>query len=522
MSPDDERQSPSAASVGFEDLLAELSAHFINLPADQVDSEIESAQKLICERLNLDRSTLWQLQGPDRDLLLLSHHHPNELPVLPGTNALESLPWLAAKVLRGDDILVHDLDDLPADAARDKALLRQVNTRSSAILPVVAAGSMVGCLTFATTRETRYWTAPLVKRFRLIAQIFANALERQRADLALRQALEEVERLKDRLQQENLYLRQEVKGLHGRDPIFGESAAIRLALAQAEQVAPTSSTVLLLGETGSGKERFASFIHDRSPRHARAMVRVNCSAIPDALIESELFGREKGAYTGALSRQIGRFELASGSTIFLDEIGDLPPDVQVKLLRVLEEKQIERLGSPRPVPVDVRIIAATNQDLEKAVRDGAFRQDLYYRLNVFPLTVPPLRERVEDIPLLVRTFVEEFATAMGKRIESIPRASVEALVRYAWPGNVRELRNVIERAMILASGPTLRIDLPSLGPGASASQQLRGVERDHILGVLNRANWRIRGANGAAETLGMKPSTLESRMKKLGIRRASS
>ena len=287
-------------------------------------------------------------------------------------------------------------------------------------MPLTAAARVVGCLTFAVTREERAWPPAVVRRLRLVAQILANVLERRRADWVLREAFEEVQRLRDRLQQENVYLRQEASSLRGRDPLFGPSAAIRHALAQAEQVASTGSTVLLLGETGAGKERFASFIHDLSPRRDRPMVRVNCSAIPEALIESELFGREKGAYTGALSRQIGRFELAHESTIFLDEIGDLPQDVQIKLLRVLEEKRIERLGSPRPIPVNVRIIAATNQDLDKAVRDGTFRQDLFYRLNVFPLTVPPLRERAEDIPVLVRSFVEEFAAAMGKRIESVP------------------------------------------------------------------------------------------------------
>ena len=220
-------------------------------------------------------------------------------------------------------------------------------------------------------------------------------------------------------------------------------------------MAPTGATVLLLGETGTGKELIATAIHERSPRAGRAMVRVNCAAIPAALIESELFGREKGAYTGALARQIGRFEVADDSTIFLDEVGELPADVQVKLLRVLQEKQIERLGSSRPIDIDVRVIAATNRDLERAVADGTFREDLYYRLNVFPITVPPLRERAEDIPMLAWSFVDEFSKALGKRIESIPKEQMLALQRYAWPGNIRELRNVIERAVIVSTGPRL-------------------------------------------------------------------
>jgi transcriptional regulator with GAF, ATPase, and Fis domain len=330
-----------------------------------------------------------------------------------------------------------------------------------------------------------------------------------------------VKRLKDQLHHENAYLRREVNPQSGHDKIVGQSPAIRQIMAQVEQVAATGATVLLLGETGSGKELIASAIHDRSPRRERVMVRVNCAAIPTALIESELFGREKGAYTGALSKQIGRFELADNSTIFLDEVGDLPAEVQVKLLRVLQEKQIERLGSSRSVKVDVRIIAATNRDLEKAVREGTFREDLYYRLNVFPVTVPSLRERREDLPQLVWMFVGEFSKALGKNIESVSSESMAAIQRYPWPGNVRELRNVIERAMIVATGPKLKIELPKSSRanlGATArSLAIKDTERDHIRSVLEMTGWRIRGQNGAAEILEINPTTLESRMAKLGI-----
>jgi len=279
--------------------------------------------------------------------------------------------------------------------------------------------------------------------------------------------------------------------------------------------------VLLLGETGSGKELFATHVHQLSGRHARSMVRVNCAAIPDTLIESELFGREKGAFTGALAKQMGRFELADRSTLFLDEIGDLSPDVQVKLLRVLEEKEIERLGSPHAIRVDARIIAATHRDLEERVAQGSFREDLYYRLNVFPIQVPPLRERVEDIPLLVWQFVEEFAAAFGKRITTISRETMTALQQYAWPGNIRELRNVVERAMITAAAGILVIPVPRPSARASAlrSVKLVDVEREHILDVLEHTRWRIRGGDGAADRLGLKPTTLETRMVKLGLKR---
>ena len=298
---------------------------------------------------------------------------------------------------------------------------------------------------------------------------------RKLADEKLRHAIAEGERLRDQLKNENDYLRREVTTLQGSSLIVGASQALRDALDQASQVAPTGATVLLLGETGTGKELFASQIHDLSPRRNRPMVRVNCSAIPSALIESELFGREKGAYTGALSSQAGRFEVADKSTLFLDEIGDLPLEMQVKLLRVLQERQIERLGSSKCVNVDVRIVAATNRDLEKGIAQGTFREDLFYRLNVFPIRIPPLRERPDDIPMLVWGFVDEFSKTFGKPIESVSKDSMLALQRYHWPGNVRELRNVVERAVIVAASPRLTIDPPKVAscdrrPGTRASR----------------------------------------------------
>jgi transcriptional regulator with GAF, ATPase, and Fis domain len=300
--------------------------------------------------------------------------------------------------------------------------------------------------------------------------------------------------------------------------VVGESAALRRVHALVAQVARTDSTVLLFGETGTGKELCADMIHQLSARCSHPMVRVNCAAIPATLIESELFGRERGAFTGALARQIGRFELADHSTIFLDEIGDLPAEVQVKLLRVLEERQIERLGSPKGIPVDVRIIAATHRDLEQRIGEGTFREDLFYRLNVFPIAVPPLRDRVEDIPLLVWRFIEQYAKDFGKRIDAVPRDDLAALQRYSWPGNIRELRNVVERAMIVATGPQLNIRLPAETAAASrASLRLVDVQKDHIRSVLESSGWRIRGSGGAADRLGLRPTTLETRMAKLGL-----
>ncbi len=284
-------------------------------------------------------------------------------------------------------------------------------------------------------------------------------------------------------------------------------------------MATTSATVLLIGETGTGKEVFAQAIHRASERRGRPIVTVNCAAIPSTLIESELFGHERGAYTGAVARQIGRFEMANESTIFLDEIGELSLDVQVKLLRVLQEKVIERLGSGQSVKVNVRIIAATNRNLEKAIEERTFREDLYYRLNVFPIAIPPLRERVADIPALVWSFVDEYSNEFHKPIESISKESLEALQRYAWPGNVRELRNVIERAVIVAKGPRLTVAPPVAASASHKSTRLADVEAEQIRRVLESAGWRVRGAGGAAELLGLKPNTLDSRIAKLGIRR---
>jgi formate hydrogenlyase transcriptional activator len=357
--------------------------------------------------------------------------------------------------------------------------------------------------------------------------------ERKRAEEATLSAYDEIRRLTDQLRADNVYLQEEIKLKCNFGEIVGQTPAIKRVLHQVEQVAGTSSTVLLEGETGTGKELLARAIHSGSPRRARPMLTLNGAALPSTLIESELFGHEKGAYTGALTRQIGRFEQADGSTLFLDEIGELPLEAQVKLLRVLQYGQFERLGSTRTLSANVRIIAASNRDLETLVKEGRFREDLYYRLNVFPIRLPALRERVEDIPLLAWSFVREFGRTMGRKVDSIPHETMEMLKRYPWPGNIRELRNVIERAMIVTQGPLLKVELPSVFGAANCSQPfypdakpplsamtLDESQRCQILTVLERTGWRVSGKNGAAAILGLKPTTLESRMAKLGIKRA--
>jgi formate hydrogenlyase transcriptional activator len=345
--------------------------------------------------------------------------------------------------------------------------------------------------------------------------VLCDITELKQAEESLRQSYAEIERLKDRLQAEGEYLKAEMKLNQAHGPIVGQSAAITELLRKVEQVAPTNSTTLLSGETGTGKELVAAEIHRLSPRQRALMVKVNCAALPSGLVESELFGREKGAYTGALTRQTGRFEIADGSTLFLDEVGELSLDLQAKLLRVLESGEFERLGSTRTIKVNVRLIAATNRDLAECIRQGRFREDLYYRLNVFPIRVPPLRERAEDIPLLVWAFLDELSARMGKKITRVPRKTMEALQRYPWPGNVRELRNVIEHGAIITPGNTLTI--PKLEAEEADARTLAEAEREIILTTLKRTNWHVKGPRGAAKALALNPATLYSRMKKLGI-----
>jgi PAS domain S-box-containing protein len=349
-----------------------------------------------------------------------------------------------------------------------------------------------------------------------------NELERrvEERTVELRTALSEIKTMKDQLEAENIYFRQEIKMKHQFDHILGQSDGLKYVLYRAEQVAPTNTTVLILGETGTGKELIAAAIHNMSPRKDRPMITVNCAALPANLMESELFGREKGAFTGADTRQVGRFEVAHGSTLCLDEIGELPLEAQAKLLRAIQNNEFERLGSSHTIKVDARIVATTNRNLEEEVRKGRFRQDLYYRLNVFPITVPPLRQRKEDIPLLVQAFIERYARKLGKQITSIQKETMRMLQDYPWPGNVRELESVLERAVILCPGPVLqladKLEISSL-PLLSTVRTLEEMERSQILKILSESRWRIEGKDGAAAILGLNPSTLRARMHKLGI-----
>jgi len=360
-----------------------------------------------------------------------------------------------------------------------------------------------------------------VKGKSLMLVIVRDITERVKADQALHKAMTEIEELKNRLQAENKYLQDEIRASHNFEEIITCSEALKKPLRQVEQVAPTDATVLILGESGTGKELLARAVHSVSDRADRPLVKVNCATLPANLIESELFGHEKGAFTGAHERRTGRFELADGGTLFLDEVGDLPLELQPKLLRVLQEGEFERLGSPHTTTVDVRVIAATNRDLEKALATGDFREDLYYRLNVFPILCPPLRERKEDIPLLAKHFARKYGARFGKTMVDITEDVMEALQAYDWPGNVRELENVVERAIIITQGKYLDLgdSLPKHGAPSpdSAFLTIEALEREHISKALASVNWKVRGEQGAAKMLGLKPTTLEARMKKLNI-----
>jgi formate hydrogenlyase transcriptional activator len=357
--------------------------------------------------------------------------------------------------------------------------------------------------------------------------------ERTKAEESLQVAYAEIKGLQDRIQAENVYLRQEVGRQYNFGEIIGKSDALAQVFLKVAQVAPMNASVLLLGETGTGKGVVARAIHSSSSRKDRPLITVNCTTLPATLVESELFGREKGAFTGSDTRQIGRFELADGGTLFLDEIGEMPMELQCKLLRVLQDGEFERLGNPRTIKTDVRIIAATNRNLEEEVRAGKFREDLFYRLNVFPITMPPLRKRSEDIPLLVNHFVAKFNKKMGKRIETVSKDTLNALKQYHWPGNVRELESVVERAVITSQGPALQVldrfesfrrpeEVPGQpeGPGQGSEHEVKplvDLEHDHILRVLQKTGWRIEGKSGAAGILGLNASTLRARMRKYGI-----
>ncbi len=512
------------ARLRFEMMLAEISTEFINMPAGEVDEGIQDAQRRVCECLGIDRSTLWQICEREQGTFQLSHMHqpPGGPPVSDRMQSKDFFPWSTEKILAGEVVVISKLSDLPPEAFRDQETFRIYGTKSTVLVPLLGEGEIIGALSFATMGEERDWSDWLVKQIHLVAQVFANALARKKANEKLLRAFSEIERLKDQLEAENVYLREDIKMQHNFDEIIGQSDALRYVLYRVEQVADTDATVLIQGETGTGKGVVAHAIHDRSRRKDRPMITVNCAALPTNLIESELFGREKGAFTGSHARQMGRFEVADKGTIFLDEIGELPLELQAKLLRVIQDGEFERLGNSHTMKVDVRIIASTSRNLMEENSKGRFREDLYYRLNVFPITIPPLRHRRDDIPLLVDHFVKKFSRKLGREIKAIPRVVMKTFQNYAWPGNIRELEHMIERAVITTQGPVLSLTdmIETLTPDRKTDPlSVSNVEREHIQKTLEKTDWRIEGNHGAASLLNMNPSTLRSRMQKLGIAR---
>jgi transcriptional regulator with GAF, ATPase, and Fis domain len=445
-------------------------------------------------------------------------------PGLSGHQALDLqlCPYLLGRVAKGETVsLARVPDGLPVEATEDVEELGRRRIQSLLLVPVVVEDRIYG-VGAHSTRKRGEWAGEVPAAFRFTTEILAAAIHHRQVQRELSRAKADLARLSQRLETQTRVFREDILTVHDFDDMVGSSPAFRSALAAVREVAPTDTTALLLGETGTGKELFARAIHERSPRRQRPFICVNCAALPATLIESELFGHERGAFTGAIAARQGRFELADRGTIFLDEVGDLPLELQPKLLRVLQEREFERVGSSQRRRADVRVIAATHQDLQTAVAEGRFRADLYYRLSVFPITLPPLRERPEDVPQLVWFLINQRQRRLHCRITDIPKATMDALQSYHWPGNVRELENIIERAMIRSSNGTLHIDESLMAKSrppviAEAGSTLEALERAHIEATLRLCNGRINGTGNAAERLGLHPNTLRFRMKKLGI-----
>jgi len=518
-----------AEGSAFESVIGDLSARFAGIEPARFDEEVEHCLRALVEWFGTDRASFMEF-SPDHKTLTSAHSWAKrpEVEARPPQAVWQSFPWYFQQLQRGQDVVFGNLPgELPVQAAAEREYSARVGIRAILTLPLAVGGRVQCVISTADFKHPREWTPLDVNRLRIVGEILASAFDRKRRDAELLVHLDEIRALRDRLEEENVSLREEVKSTHDFEEIVGRSPAINQVLARLSHAAPTDVAVLLLGETGTGKELLARALHQRSPRSGRPFVRVNCAAIPSTLIESELFGHEKGAFTGAVATRAGRFEAAHGGSLFLDEIGELGIDVQAKLLRVLQDGTFERVGSARTLHSDVRVIAATNRDLDRAMTEGRFREDLYYRLNVFPITLPPLRARREDIPLLVWSVISRRQRVLGRRITDVPKRVMQSLAAYDWPGNVRELENVIERALILSKGSTLQVEDLAGGAAPAAAQAaspfsvrpLADVERDHVRGVLERCGWRVNGAGNAAEALGLHPNTLRFRMKKLGISR---
>ncbi|MDJ0698527.1 MAG: sigma 54-interacting transcriptional regulator [Woeseiaceae bacterium] len=505
-------------------LLADVSTRMLQAQPGDIDEHLDYCLERIGKYYGIDSiSVRWYPET--RDFMQSYHRWDVATPPRQRKSVIKApdAPWIAAQLEDGKPIIIDNVDEMPAVASRDQAMLRRRGTRSLMVWPLMVDGVLEGGSTFSMWRSQRHWDKRTIQELRILGEKVAGAIARSRA-------FAEVENLKNQLEEENLQLREEVRLAHGFDEIVGEDPALQRCLRAVEKVAPTDVAVLLLGETGTGKELFARAIHKISARSDGPMISVNCPALPANLIESELFGHEKGAFTGAETSRRGRFEMAESGTLFLDEIGELPLELQAKLLRVLQTGEFERLGGTKTLHANVRLIAATNRNLQHSIERGEFRSDLYYRISSFPISLPALRDRKGDIPLLAEHFVHKHNERLGKSVEAISAKMIKELVNYAWPGNVRELESIIERALISSNGTTV-LDLPGElrkittppppenGVSTENGADLVSVERNYIRNVLEQAKWKISGKDGAAAILGIPSSTLRSKMKKLGIER---
>jgi len=525
------KKNAVSISHEFEILLMELSASFINVDSESLDTCISGALQSIVTFLDVDRGTIGQFD-PEQGLMHVTHCYAvNGIDTHGPTIGEQHVPYLTRQIRAGKPFVCNSVDNLPTVATTDKEFGQAQGVKSAVAVPLAAGGITLGLVSFSILRTEREWSETIVRRLQLLGEIFANALLRRNKEKELTNACAEIKKLKELAEDENMIWREQAVDPHFND-IIGESDILKEMWQKIRKVASTDSTVLLLGETGTGKELFASAIHKYSQRNEHPLIKVNCAALSSSLIESELFGYEKGAFTGALKTKPSRFEIANGGTILLDEIGEIDLDIQSKLLRLIQFGEFERVGSSKTRYTDARIIASTNRDLENMVCEGTFRKDLYYRLSVFPITIPPLRERKDDIPFLVAYIVDRLRSRLGRKINRIPDEVITRLVAHDWPGNIRELENIIERSMIVSTGSTLvlsnpitniksPIDIP-IEPSISGSlnmQTLDEVQREHVRAVCNACKWKIDGDGNAADVLGINPNTLRSRMNKLGILR---
>ncbi len=516
-------ESALSERLEFERVLSGLFAAFINIQPEDLNEKFDSALSSIGQGLNIDRCYLIQFdQGLDTFSISHSWAAKEIAPIRVGITQ-DSLSRLHRLINEKKLVQINSLDDIPGEGA-DSDIERDLKAKSLIYIPFVHEQKPIGALGMEQVRYEKIWNHELVNRTRIIGEVLLNVLLKTQSEAKLRQAFQEIKHLKDQLEVERNYLLDEIKQEYNFEEIIGQSLPLQKMFQDIEEVAPTDTTVLILGETGTGKELIARAIHSKSNRSDRPLIKVNCACLATNLIESELFGHVKGSFTGAHTDRKGRFEMADNATLFLDEIGELPLETQSKLLRVLQENEFERLGNSQTIRVNIRLLVATNRNLEEEVKAGRFREDLWYRLNVFPIKAPPLHERKGDIPLLVNWMIKKFGKQMGKQIESISLDAVKTLEEYLWPGNIRELQNVIERAVIKSQGGVLEVmDHLEVAQRKdsleTSSPSLAEKERAYILEILDKKNWRIAGKNGAAFILGLPESTLRAKMKKLQIKK---